>query len=291
MKSLYLSVFLVPILISCQNAEVHQKEETFTRKVFRSTTLTTFQGTTEIPGTKTKIWYQESQQLNGDIIAFSRSFLNDASIGYHKKSLPNELAYRNTITAELSQSRVLRVEGFAAFFKKSLPNLNLPKAFETELKLNYSPRHQRKLFSLWRKSSVLPEGSYLPKQNITQDLKAQLSDKLWQVDSVIVDEVQKVEDRSCVKWDVFYKMKLPQNQYLFEQMGAADTTAQKEFIDFKWKSATAKGRKSIYSDLETGRLCREVNWQEQHNIVTHKETGEAKEFASNLFTEVLYTYE
>lgn len=288
---LILSWLAIQMLSSCQIEVEVKREDNFEgiRQVHRGSVYSTYVNGKERVGTNTKIFYDEELVRQGNKTVISRRFVDDNSIGYHRKSLPWELIYRTPITYEVRNDTVVAISGFENFKNQVIPRLQIPTKREKEI-IDYrvEPVAARHLRHEWFLTHLL-EGTFKTKENVTDRIRFKKFGD-WMVDSVTTVRVEDIDDRDCFRYEVHYQEKLKRNHLMFEQFYAAYHPDNKQFDLFDWDSGRAETIQSVWTDLETGRLCKTHLNQVQFNVAKHRETGEPLEFKVVRFSEALYTY-
>lgn len=276
---------------ACQIPVEVKRDDSFEgiRQVHRGSIYSTYVNGKERVGTNTKIFYDEEVKRQGDKSVISRRFVNDNSTGYHKKSLPWELIHRTPITYEIRNDTLISVTGFENFKTQVIPSLQIPTKREQEL-IDYKiePIAARFLRHEWFLTHLL-EGEFKTKENVTERIRFKKFGD-WMVDSVTTVRVEDIDDRDCFRYEVHFHEKLKRNHLMFEQFYAAYHPDNEQFKMFQWDSGRAETIQSVWTDVETGRLCKTHLNQTQFNIAKHKETGEPLEFKVVKFSEALYTY-
>lgn len=287
----YLFALGTLFLAACQLEVEVKRDPSFEgiRNVYRGGTYSTYVNGKERVGTQIKIYYDEDHTRQGEKTIIKRRFVDDNSSGYHRKSLPWEMVHMTPITMEVTNDTVTSVQGLEDFKKVVIPSLQIPKKWEAELESSgIEGSAARFLRHEWFLTHLLV-GQFKTKENVTDRIRFKKFGN-WTIDSVKTVRVEEIDDRDCFRYEVYFQEPLKRNHLMFEQMVAAYHPEHEQFKVFKWEKAHGEGIQTVWTDLETGRVCKTHLNQTQYNTAVHKETGEPFEFKSIRFNEVLYTY-
>ena len=260
-------------------------------QAFRSGSYSTLNGGLELMGTTTRWWTVEQLLPTETGLEFQRKYMNQKGEGYHRYSLPSELATRVEVKAEIAAGKMEQVRGFDKFVPDVVNLLPVHEVFKVPLRDPALPeRFARELRLWWRATHLLPANLPIPlKANIT-GLLGDLDLQPLLVDSVVTGVKSQVEERPCLQYSIYYHEVLVDNALIFEQFLAADTNDRRTYREFTFAGGEGKGKWDVWVDPDNGNVCREYDWQEQTNQIKQKESGEMKSFRSNRLIEMLYTY-
>lgn len=278
-------------LMSCQIDVEVKRQANFEgiRKVHRGSIYSTYVNGKEHVGTQIKLYLDEDIVQEGNKTIIRRRFIDENSSGYHRKSLPWELVHMTPLTMEVRNDTMISIQGLEKFEEVVIPNLQTPKKYEDQLRAaKIEGPAGRFLRHEWFLTHLLV-GEFKTKQDVTDKIRFKKFGN-WTIDSVKTVRVEDIDDRDCLRYEVYFQEPLKYNYLMFEQMVAAYHPEIEPFKPFKWESAHGEGVQTVWTDLDTGRLCKTHLHQKQFNIAKHKETGEPLEFISNRFSEALYTY-
>jgi len=220
-----------------------------------------------------------------------RRYLNDKSKGYHKNSMPLDLAYRVPVIKLFAQgSKVESVRGNEMFVPNVVNNLAIKEPFKRQLRdARYQLQFDREEKRRWEITHLL-SGKLPDNGNITQLLRSQgrLPIPSVAVDSVLLSGWIRIGKQHCVEYTVFFPEREPFPYFVWEQF-AYGTKAGAPYQKFKADTAEYQTQYSVALDPETSILCREREVKTGVNAMVNPETKEKSVFRSYVSIENLYT--
>jgi hypothetical protein len=290
MKKLILLCSPVLVLMSCKkDIELKtQLKQPLELAITRTTSISTFDGGAEIPGTEITTYAREKYTPTPKGYTIQRTFHNFTAKGFHQKSMPYELSWHLNLNTEIQDNRIWSVSGFDDFSHKVVESLPVIKRFRDELN---NPNYPSIFARLYRNDfdlSHFVEGKFPRYANITNKVLLPNLTQI-QIDSVTTNGIETIENNECAVIKVYYKTVSPPWGYLMlEQFKAASKKGKEEFADYTWDSGKTEATLSIWRNLEDGMVWRTSLFEHQTHIAKHKKTQEAKSFIANLNFETLY---
>ena len=265
----------------------------FERELFSQGDYSTQNSVGEVVGTGMRWWLMENLIPGGEggVTVWTRKFSAQKNLGYHRHSLPSELALKVPVRADVDEERMGEVKGFENFVSDVVDPLPVHPLLRAPLRKKELLARFDAEWRLWWRATHLLRGTFPRKGNVTALVPASDLAPL-KVDSVFTAGVERIQNRDCLVYEIDYRLEsAPDADLLFEQFLKADTTDGRAYADFKADSASAKGRWKIWIAPENGWLCREQDWQELTIVAEHRETGESRPVTARKAVERLYTYD
>lgn len=282
-------------LLSCEagSVEINYKlEAPVTMDLFHSGTYSTKEGAVgEQVGTITATYSQVVYRQEGDTRTEERQLVMDKSKGYHKHSMPQELAYRIPLVVLTAQGfAVQSVRGNELFVPKVVGSLPIKEKFKRQLRdARYQLEFDRMEKRRWELGHLV-RGEVPLVGDLTPHLKAQGSLPLpgVSIDSVIAKGYQKLGGKKCYEYHVYYQETEPFPYFVWEQY-AYSTESGKTYQDWVADSTHYQTAFHAAIDPETGLPCQERFARQGENWIHHPETKEIASFLSFVTVENLYT--
>ncbi|MGL1933548.1 MAG: hypothetical protein OCD01_00935 [Fibrobacterales bacterium] len=288
---------IMGICTSCYfslEATIIQKPSELKRLQHRQSHYSTSDGGAELVGTITETYTLHSPELRGDTVCISRTFKGENSRYYHKHSLPQELSHRVPITYCAVGTTVVSIDGFETFNTNVVNQLPIPDRFRNELrKKNFTEDFNTTLKGYYSIQHMF-RGTFPVLTNVTARLGEVIQSAPFPIDSVITGDLVKTIGLKTMPFTIYYSVTPLYNHLMLEQLVAAamvEGTVSERGIPFKnsrFVSASGKGVYTIWVDVATGDVVKEVDNQSHINHVIERTTGEELTFTSIQYTEVLY---
>lgn len=296
MKLLLLSALFF-ILMGCSQSEVAVKydlPEPVALEIYHNGYYSSFDDPHELVGTITHTFTKGIYSQSGDVLNFERSFLSDASKGYHKLSMPLELSWHLPFialqTVPGQHHKVQSVRGFEKFIPEVVENLPIKKAFKPQLRnarfqLEFDRYEKRR----WELSHLLGDKKVPTKGRIDAQLALQnrLPVPMLEVDSVVAVGFRKLDSRRCFEYKVYYPEREPFPYFMWEQH-AYGTEGGVALQEFRPDSGAYYTEYSLALDPHTGIPCQEREVKTGTIFVTHPTSKENAEIKVNITLENLY---
>ncbi|MGL1901290.1 MAG: hypothetical protein OCC49_04070 [Fibrobacterales bacterium] len=295
-RALFLFV-IMGICTSCYfslEATIVQMPSEVTRIQNRLTHYSTSDGGAELVGTIAETFTLHSPEMRDDTLCVTRSFKGENSRHYHKHSLPQELSYRVPITYCSVGGRIISLNGFETFNESVVDQLPVPDKFRNELRKNDFTASFESNFRNYYFIQHMFSGTFPVLTNVTPQLQSAINESSIPIDSVITGDLEKTIGLKTMPFKIYYSVKPMYNHLMLEQLVAAAMVDGKVsergelFKNSHFKSATGKGVYSIWVDVATGDIVKEVDNQRHTNRVINRTTGAELAFESIQYTEVLY---
>jgi hypothetical protein len=292
MKFLILALPLL-FLSACQPSKVtisYKLDQPIHLELMHNGYYSTMGGDLEEMGTITQIYMnQDFLESQGRLIMDSK-FQIARNKGYHKNSMPEELALQCDHIIQSEQGQVVSISGFNDFVTKVVNMLNIPDKWKFQLRQsNYPNLFDRIAKKRWDINHLL-EGTYPTSADITQQLakEGRLKVQGIKIDSVKTGKLSTIDKRRCLAYTVWYTENQEFPEYLWEQYTYGTETG-KAFKSYTPISGKVSSEYTTHIDIKNGVVCREM---EKRSIVTsleEKATGRSEEFFSRVTFERLYT--
>lgn len=262
------------------------------REVFRNGFFATMDGEVEkmgtITGTFGKVrWWQE-----GEMLHFSRDFVFDRSLGYHKSSMPIELSWRLPLGIQAKGKQIHGISGHEHFEKRVVDNLALPDRFRNQLRGEKFPRAFDRAEKLRWEITHLLQGPVPVESNITAQLHKQgrLPLPVVEVDSVLTQGFARIEGERCLQYTVYLREKEPFPYFMWEQH-AYGTDHGIPMRNYRPGPAFYQTAYQVSIHPRTGIPCRERIVRNGEHFAVHPERGDTLSFRSSATIEILYSEE
>ncbi len=281
-------------LTGCQSeiSMNYQLEKPLIRKVFREATYSTYIDDLEHIGTVNRTYYNEGLTPQDGGIKYVRKYVNDGSSkGFLRKTNAIEIAYRTDIEALSKAGEFGAIKGFEKFDKEVVDGIALPSYFVNRLKSQaFKIRQIPDVKEWWVRTHTL-QGTVKTKSVLKGQALAAFAQRGLTIDSLVIDDLKKVEGEKCLRYELYFKASDPLNIMLWEQHRVALGERGNELEGYLFDSAESSVRHEIFQDPETGLLCREREYRESENKIKHKDSGAIRSFKSVRVVETLYEYE
>ncbi len=296
MRQFFWIILSLALLLSCQpdSVTVQYPEGSKILSMNHSGSYSTRVGQNgEAVGTMTSTFCKVTFSKEGNKNQVERISVLDRSKGYHKNSMPFDLAYRiPQVTLVAENGHVNSILGNEHFIDRVVNNLPVKEFFKRQLRdaryiLEFD-RADKRRFEI----THLLQGEYPAQANITSVLQAQKRLPIPQVaiDSVVTQGMRSLEGKDCFDYTVYYQEKEPFPYFIWEQH-AYGTDSGAVYRDYHADSAYYQVAYNVSLDLENGLPCREREVKEGIYFMTHKETKQAGTFKAYVTLENLYTEE
>ncbi len=294
-----LVVICVSILLlqSCYfslEATITQNPGNTVRRAHRVSHYSTSDGSVELVGTITETFIELTTKNDGAKTCVNRVFKGDNSRHYHKHSLPQELAFRVPIQYCIENAHVISINGFENYFTQTVDKLPVPKRFREQLHVAEHPEQFETLLRNYYYISHMFEGTFPVLTNVTEQLMAKIAQSPFPIDSVVTGDLEKQLGLKSMPFSIYYRVKPQYNHLMLEQLVASSkgpegfSESGQRFKESSFVSAEGSGVYTVWIDVDTGDVLKEVDNQNHINVVKNKVSNEELDFKSIQYTEVLY---
>ncbi len=286
-------VFLQSCYVSLE-ATIYQKPGSTVRRAHRISHYSTNDGSVELVGTITETFTELTTKNDGEKTCIDRLYKGDNSRHYHKHSLPQELAFRVPIQYCVVNAEVTTVNGFENYFTQTVDKLPVPKKFRAQLHIAEHPQQFATLLKNYYYISHMFEGTFPVLTNVTDQLSTKIAQSPFPIDSVVTGDLEKQLGLKSMPFSIYYRVKPQYNHLMLEQLVASSKGPEglseigQQFKESDLVSAEGIGVYTVWVDVLTGDVLKEVDNQNHTNIVKNRVSNEKLEFKSIQYTEVLY---